>query len=185
MKTRAITYLILILLSSSYLFSQDDTHIKLYKFETAKEKKIKNNRFVNVTLDENHWLSGQIVSKTDSFLFITYNYETVIEENDSIRKITNYDVVDYDSESCVGLNLNDIDYIDYDTQVGWISASIGSLSLLTALIVAPLVSYGYKSGEFNSERYLNIMKYSLPTAAVGFSLYFAFGNRKFSVRPMN
>ena len=185
MKTKAITYLILILLSSSYVFSQDDNHINLYKHGTAKERKIKKNRFVKVTLDENHWFSGQIISKSDSFLYITYNYETLIEENDSITKVTNYDVIDYDSESCVGLNLNDIDYVDYETQFGLVSATVGSLSLLTALVVAPLVSYGYKSGEFNSDRYLNIMKYSLPTAAVGFSLYFAFGNRKFSIRPMN
>ena len=84
MKTKAIAYLILILLSSNYAFSQDDNHINLYKYGTAKERKIKKNRFVKVTLDENHWFSGQIISKTDSFLYITYNYETVIEENDSI-----------------------------------------------------------------------------------------------------
>jgi hypothetical protein len=187
MTTRAIALLTLILFSSTICYSQEgDSHLTLYKYGTSKTRKIKKEKFVTVNMNSQYQTyGGFILDVSDSNLCITKEYHTRFLETDTTEIEVNYSYTGSNLGPTIQLSLSDVNYVKYEPEARTVFASIGAFSLLTSLIVAPLVSFGYKTGEFNSDRYLTIMKYSLPLTAVGFSLSIVFGSRKFSVRPMN
>lgn len=185
---RTILTIALIILFVPFFSSgqKNKSYLKVYKYGTTKEKRIKSEMFVDVTInDEKETYSGYLMGISDSILLITYDYHKQLIRTDSSQTVVTYSRTDMEDASTIQLNLSSVDYISHETQTGFISASLGAASLLTTLVIAPLVSYRFKDGVFNSERYLNIMKFSLPATIVGFTLYYSFGSKKYSVRPMN
>lgn len=182
-----LTISLIILFTPLFSLGQkDSTHIRVYKYGTSKEKRIKSERFVDVKLnDDKGEFSGHLMEISNSNLYITYDYHKQIIKTDSSVTLVSYTRTDFDDASTIQLNLSNIDYISYETRTGLIAASLGAASLFTTLIIAPIVSYRFKDGGFNSDRYLNIMKFSLPATVIGLTVYYSFGSKKYSVRPMN
>jgi hypothetical protein len=186
MKTTLILFISILFICDFSHGQKDSTHIKLYKYDSSREKLVKRETYLTVLLDDDKIIyNGKLIDKTDSFLLITYDYYQEKIKTDSTETFKSYRRIDEKEAPIVKIKLDDINYVSKESNTGLVFAGMGGLSLITSLIVAPLVSYSFRTGEFNSDRYLNIMKFSLPATALGFTFYYTFGNKKYSVRPMN
>ena len=67
-------------------------------------------------------------------------------------------------------------------QTNNLGALITTLSALSALVAAPLVSIKYREGGFNGDRYLRVAGYSLAATGVGVALMIGSKKRHYSIR---
>ncbi|MCB0588858.1 MAG: hypothetical protein KDD06_26450 [Phaeodactylibacter sp.] len=86
----------------------------------------------------------------------------------------------------VAYSIADISHLTYRNKgaEGWTNMGgiITTLGALNALVVAPLVSINYGSGEFNSEQYLRWAGYSLGATGVGVTLLLSSKKRHFEIQ---
>lgn len=126
---------------------------------------------------------GYLLQKSDqSLTFHVLSFEQQIQKHDRLVQ-RSFEPVTDSLEIIQEIRLDNIDFVSRQTNVGGMCVLTGTLACLTAVFVAPLVSFNYRNGTFNSNRYLNIMKFSLPTAAVSLGIYYAFGSRTFHITP--
>jgi hypothetical protein len=68
--------------------------------------------------------------------------------------------------------------------VSSVSAGLSAAGYLTALIIAPLISINYKTGDFNSDRYYKVAGAGLITVGVTLPLALIFSGRTFELKDL-
>jgi hypothetical protein len=127
-------------------------------------------------------IQGQLISISDSGIVIDLTYqETRTSYNDSIVEVKLYaDFVPVpNNKQRILIPNNNIQYIKYSPKSRVSMGLLGSAGLLTAAIIAPLISINYSTGTFNSSIYFSTVVPSLITATISFATYFSFHTRKF------
>jgi|GEM_PF-1994135 len=85
------------------------------------------------------------------------------------------------------IDLNNMPEIGFSTNTSDALESISafgmSFGVFTALIVAPLISINYKSGEFRDQRYYKIAGYSLGVSAISLPLFLFSGSKSYTIIP--
>lgn len=85
------------------------------------------------------------------------------------------------------IDLNNMPEIGFSTNTSDALESIlvlgMSFGVFTALIVAPLISINYKSGEFRDQRYYKIAGYSLGVAAISLPLFLFSESKSYTIIP--
>ena len=80
------------------------------------------------------------------------------------------------------IDIKSIEYLNYTPKIRSVFETFEGLSMVTLLLVAPLISYNYSNGTFNGERYLSIAGPSLLTTATFAALIFSFDGRKVKIK---
>jgi hypothetical protein len=135
-----------------------------------------------------HTVSGWIREMTDSTLEVDADNETEIKTNDQKQRTTItrersfYDTAGFTQNDRVSIDLRTIKYMQYSgpSRSNWHTAAglMLTLSSVTALLIAPLVSVNYRNGNFNSQRYYGYTLCGLGGIAVGIPI-------SLSTRPKN
>ncbi len=128
-----------------------------------------------------HYLGGSFKELNDSSFVFIKNYEELeISNLDSSFQQT----IRFPKEEITYLPIDKIKYIEYYQNGGDIFNAIGGISLLSAIIIAPLVSINYSKGTFNSDRYFSIVKPSLIGLAIGLPLSYPFTSKRLVIKPI-
>ena len=174
-------------------FSQDDGRIKLYNAKNGKEKMVKYSKIDQFNFNEPEeddldysyqFYSGGLVKESVDSLFIrpdSYSYyrSYLTEGVDSTISIDeNYYEFDYN----IGISKKNISTLTYTPNAKFFGFGFAYISLMSAMMVAPLVSLKYfNKGTFNTERYLNVAKFSLLGVAAGVSFSLFFPDREYTL----
>lgn len=143
------------------------------KYNNGKIKKLKQGTYIEVVSynkDTTHIQSGDLIDLNDSLLIINMSFEDfkLVKENFTFSK---YFI--YETPYKTSIPINSIDYLSYESKGLFVFASLGGVSLFTALIIAPLVSIDRSApNNFNSKRYTSIMRPALIGTAVGLTIGF-------------
>ena len=141
------------------------------------------------------WISTEKKSKVSDYSDDANYYVDAIDSlmSDSIIKVhtTNEIISTHDSDGFLSkktkynrsyiynaplteIKLSEISYISYNgsqsLKLHNVSKNIGWISLISALIVAPLVSINYKHSDFDKQRYFNVAGISLGTMTLSFTI---------------
>lgn len=119
---------------------------------------------------------GYIVAFKDSILTLnSVGLNTIYQTNSGVKK---FDGVALDNVR-VDLNINKIEEIE--NFKGWFMAPalVGWLSLVSAVVVSPLVSI--KAHSFDTDRFLKVGGISLGAAALSMTVAYGFGRHSFYV----
>lgn len=166
---KAITSVLIILLSSYFVYAQSD-HLKLYKLPNKnKSISIRNGAYISIDIKS---FTVDSIHKVDIFegKFLNRNGDSVLIDLE--KRITNTrlgdkfvnqnilsrgigpDQVPFKQES---IALGDINGIIYQNKSAIAFSKIGTAlfltSFFTATLIAPLASINYGKGTFNLERY--------------------------------
>ena len=144
---------------------------------TLKEKVDSNDTAIN----KNYYGSIDSVSKNELFIKVS-----------SMNTYTNSDLCSNsiyetfcDEKRVEVLQLDDIDYIYHQSPVaGKSTGLVGTILIasgITALVVAPLVSINYDTGDFNKDRYYKVAGFGLGGLAVTIPLVIALQGKKYRI----
>ena len=86
-------------------------------------------------------------------------------------------------ETQITLAKSSIHYVQKSNYFRYLCYGFTYISISSALIIAPLVGINYKAGGFNSNRYGQVVKYSLLAAASGIAVSFFFPERTYRFSP--
>ncbi|GIV40843.1 MAG: hypothetical protein KatS3mg034_0153 [Vicingaceae bacterium] len=176
MRLIVLTYLLFVVI---YVFSQESDiprnkqKFEFEKYNNGKIKKLKQGTYIEVVSynkDTTHIQSGDLIDLNDSLLIINMSFEDfkLVKENFTFSK---YFI--YETPYKTSIPINSIDYLSYESKGLFVFASLGGVSLFTALIIAPLVSIDRSApNNFNSKRYTSIMRPALIGTAVGLTIGF-------------
>lgn len=115
---------------------------------------------------------GYITSFKDSILTLTTRgLNTVYYTKDGVKKL---DRVGLDSAT-VNLNIKEIEEIENFRRWFTAPATIGWLSLVSAIVVSPLVSTNFKAKTFDTDKFVKVSGVSLGTAAISLTIAYGFG----------
>lgn len=130
-------------------------------------------------------LSGRIDSLNDSSLVFEFESESTFIEykNGMVSNIQNnwncFECREYSTSQGYGVATVDLKLLtklDYSTRarsnLNSFGTVISTFSMITTLVVAPLVSINYRQGGFNSQRYFTIAGAGLAGLSVGIPLIF-------------
>jgi hypothetical protein len=168
----------LFLLVFSLLFALEvkgkEKHRIAYDFErfNGKTKKIKAGRYIEIFLEHKeyelkHFVAGKLKEVTDSSIIIIAkeDYLETSSNNTSYLEKTFYE-----NDSILSILKADIQYISYLPHSFTASIYASSASILTGLIIAPLISIDWTDrNNFHAIRYRNTVNYSLIGIVVGMS----------------
>lgn len=123
-------------------------------------------------------LQGYIVNLNKTAVTYDISTETVyLRLKNGFESRTNNDYTSFDysgNDNLRNINLKNLNYINYTSPSRDFFRTFGSattfLSVLTTVIVAPLVSINYKNGGFNKDRYFTIAGSGLIGLSVGIPL---------------
>lgn len=150
--------------------------IEFEKYHSGKTKKLKQGHFLEVVLsnkDTSHVQSGELIGLNDSFLIIDLSYEelNLDKENYTFRESFHYE-----TPTKIFIPIHSIERLSYESKGSMVFAAIGSISMLTALFIAPIASIDKSEpNNFNSKRYTNLIKPALIGTAIGLTVYYTFG----------
>ena len=180
MRQIVLTYLLLVGLN---VFSQESDIPKIKqkfefeKYNNGKIKKLKQGSYMEVVSynkDTTHIQSGDLIDLNDSLLIIEMSFEDFKMDKENYTFSENFV---YETPYKTSIPINSIDYVSYESKGSFVFASLGGVSLLTALIIAPLASIDRSApNNFNSNRYTSIMGPALIGTAVGLTVYYIIGS---------
>lgn len=166
-----------------------------YKFSNDKEVKVKlkTGQSLSIRLKDSIDDSKYILSSEEYF----EGYFSKIIDNSLIIKCWDHGKTLYYKDSVLQaytfakkqppfiatVDLDRIYYFECVRKSSVVFNTISLLSSITALVIAPAVSYNYSSGSFNSDRYLSILKPSVIGTALGFTIGLSLSSKKFKIRP--
>lgn len=112
----------------------------------------------SIIKDQNIRLSGYIENMSDtSVSFVVWSESMSLELKNGVSKNTETDYFFTYNWEYRDININNIEYVTYTSPARETLNSIGLIitgySVITTLLVAPLVSINYREGGFNSDRY--------------------------------
>jgi hypothetical protein len=196
-KTKVLCFVVCIL-GIGNLFGQEEPDLEaekklmLYSWTSNKVKFVNPNKIDYFKVD---------YSRTDSgYFYTTYNGEFISQTDDSIiidpssmsifKEFTKQDsLVSIDKdfyqfpETQITLAKSSIHYVQKSNYFRYLCYGFTYISISSALIIAPLVGINYKAGGFNSNRYGQVVKYSLLAAASGIAVSFFFPERTYRFSP--
>jgi hypothetical protein len=199
MTTAVKTFLVFVFTTFHFCaFGQSKDSVTIhsfYKFQSDKlvKVKLKPGQMIDIRLNEyvdtikgcavrKEYYTGYFSKLTDSTIVIKcFDHGKTINCKDSTIRINVMAEKHRDFNATI--NLDRIYYIELTRKSSSAFFYIGIVSVVTALVVAPAVSYNYSTGTFNSERYLSIMKPCLIGTALGFSYAITIGNKNLKIRP--
>lgn len=115
---------------------------------------------------------GYIINFKDSILTISdYGLNTVQQKADGTRQL---DRVGLDNVT-YNINIRQIEEIENFRKWFMAPAAIGWLSLISAVVVSPLVPTNFKTGTFNTNKFLKISGTCLGTTAISLTIAYGFG----------
>jgi len=176
-------FLILIVIFFSDFFAQAQTSLNL----TSKSKKyrIKANEdcsfytvpFSNDTIKNYYNIYfGRILSYNDSALTIKATGLNTISSTKAGIPVV--DKIGYwpTDNVIVNLNIKNLEEIENFRNWFYVPAAVGCLSLISTVIVSPLVSMNFKSSSFNTEKFYKVGGVSLGTSVISMTLAYKFGH---------
>jgi hypothetical protein len=169
--------LLILIISSSHLSAQTSLTLtsknKRYKIKSGEECNITTIPFSNDTVKNYYQIHiGYIINFKDSVLTIKdYGLNTVQQKADGTKQL---DRVGLDDVT-YNINIRQIEEIENFRKWFMAPAAIGWLSLISAVVVSPLVSTNFKTGTFDADKFLKISGTSLGTTAISFSIAYGFG----------
>jgi hypothetical protein len=168
---------VVLLFSSSLLSAQTSLTLisknKKYKIKFDEECNINTIPFSNDTVKNYYQIHiGYIINFKDSILTIKdYGLNTVQQKTDGTQQL---DRVGLDNVT-YNINIRQIEEIENFRKWFMAPTAIGWLSLISSVVVSPLVSTNFKTGTFNTDKFLKISGVSLGTSAISFSIAYGFG----------
>lgn len=170
--------IILILIFFNTLLSAQTSLIlisknKKYKIKSGEECNINTIPYSNDSVKNYYQIHiGYIMNFKDSILTTKdYGLNTVQQKTDGTRQL---DRVGLDNVT-YNINIRQIEEIENFRKWFMAPAAIGWLSLLSAVVVSPLVSTNFKTRTFNTDKFLKIGGVSLGTTAISLSIAYGFG----------
>lgn len=122
-----------------------------------------------------HIYIGEVEQLNDSTILLNMRAKNTIYVNPDqtlrIDKIPD----DLVSREKINLRLNEIEKIENYRSWFYTPSTIGWLSLVSGIVVSPLISIDYKNGSFNSQRFLKTSAISLGIAAPSLLIAYKFG----------
>ena len=156
------------------------------RWKNTTKKKLKAGKGIEVVLkegDSSHTIYGFLSDANERSLRIVPQWEIIsFDTCDFLSSSTTY----YFENSLATIPVNNIKSLEYDANYPLIPYSLGYLSLITATVVAPLVSIDKNSpNKFNSQRYKSIVFPSLIGAGIGFTIGYSLsgGKNRFKLKP--
>lgn len=139
----------------------------------------------SLTSEIHSTFNGKLMSVDTISIRISLSYESISTEykdGSTMNLQRDYSYLKYNNtENFKKVDLKNIKYISYTSPTRYFFESIGgptvSISVLTTLFIAPLVSINYKNGDFNKARYYKVAGIGLVGVAVSIPLL-AFSNPK-------
>jgi hypothetical protein len=153
------------------------------KFHNNRIKKLKQGRYLDVYLNSNdttHTQNGDLIDLNDSVLTIEMSSESFSVETDNHSFSEDF----YSKDTIIHIPINTIKHLRYEAKGTLIGPVTSSVSLFTALILAPLISIDRSQpNNFNSKRYTTVVIPALIGAGVGLTLSFTIGfNTKLKIK---
>lgn len=163
-----------------------ETKYEFERWNNSHKKKLKSGKGIKIEMkegDSTHVIYGRLYEVTDNSISIVPSWERIKVDTNEFHysKITNNFV-----NSLATIATKNINSIRHDAKYVMIPFSIGFLSMISATVVAPLVSIDKNSpNNFNSKRYKSIVLPSLIGVGAGFSLGYILGGGKnrFKLKP--
>ena len=178
---RQIIYIFLLFSNLVVLSQEPDTlntkqKFKFEKYNNGRIKKLKKGSYIEVVSynkDTSHIQSGDLLDLNDSLLTIDICFEDFKIDKDNYTFNENFI---YETPYKISIPINSIDYLSHPSNGYVVFSSIGAVSLLTTLIIAPLASIDRSEpNNFNGKRYTNIMRPALIGTAIGLTISYTFG----------
>jgi len=142
-----------------YLVNAADSTKQILINNTAVDLTLKNIDFDTSVIEYQHiHLNGNLENITDtSVSFVVWSESINLELKNGATKNTETEYYFTENWEYRDININNIEYVTYTSPAKETLATIGTIisaySVITTLLVAPLVSIKYREGGFNSERY--------------------------------
>jgi hypothetical protein len=179
------------------LTAQIDSVVKydFFGYRNNKIHRLKTGRFLTVYMRDTieagteakiyEKTEGDLISRTDSFLLIDFseNKTSYFYKDSSKTTTTNARYDEYPGPFITKIPYERINYLEYEPKVTPIFGGIAAISLITALVIAPLASYNFSKQTFNSFKYLSIVKPSLFVFSVGMTINLSFNHRRLNLKP--
>lgn len=196
-KTKLLFFIVcLIALSNSFGQEEPDLEaekkLTLYAWRNNKVKLVNPTKIDYFILDYSRSDSGYFYTEYYGE-FISQTKDSIIIEPSSISIMKEYkkqdSLVSIDKdfyafpETQITLAKSSIHYVQNTNFFKYLCYGFTYVSVSSALIVAPLIGINYKTGGFNSNRYGQVVKYSLLAAASGIAVSFFFPERTYRFSP--
>jgi hypothetical protein len=128
--------------------------------------------------------NGEFISQTDDSIIIAPSSMSITKEFKEQDSLVSIDKDFYQfPETQITLAKSSIHYVQNTNYFRYLCYGFTYISISSALIVAPLVGINYIAGGFNSNRYGQVVKYSLLAAASGIAVSFFFPERTYRFSP--
>lgn len=159
-----------------------------FEFENYKNgrlRKIKSGSPIDVYLnaeDTIHIQYGGLLGLNDTILTLELWDEDleIYSANSYYIESTSF----YYTPKTIAIPASTIKYITYESRAASMSYGIAGLSLITAVIIAPLASIDRdEPHNFNTKRYSKIMKPALLGLGIGLTLSYTLDNQNFMIIP--
>lgn len=197
---RKLLLFIVCLLAIGNSFGQDESDqeseqkLTLYAWRNNKVKLVKPSKIDYFILDYSRSDSGyfyteyygEIISQTKDSIIIEPSSMSIFKEYKKQDSLVSIDKDFYGfPETQITLAKSSIRYVQNTNYFRFLCYGFTYISISSALIVAPLVGINYKAGGFNSNRYGQVVKYSLLAAASGITISFFFPEHTYRFSPKN
>jgi hypothetical protein len=192
----AVTFLLIFI--CNICAGQDSSSIYVHSWKNQKKvAAISRGEYLDLELDYSDSLkanklapttfSGHFLFMKDSMLFLSMVQEEMTLKKPNGRKKES--LIYYTFSDSLGtevegeirkINIARITSISYSKQkpIGDIGVFIAGMSVLTALVIAPLVSVNFKNGDFRQDRYYDILAGCGAGLTIGLPLGFIFMKNK-------
>lgn len=191
-----ITFSILYFFFSNVVAQKDSVSTKHKKkkfefdlLEYEKTKKLKEGKYIHVKSfvgDSIIFHEGNLTNLSNDSIFLDIMTEKIVigDENKVGEQLIHYQIKEFPENEKMGIPIIKNQEITYYSTAYNISASFFIGSILSGVILAPLVSINKsKPHNFNTKRYVDVVKYSFLSAAVFCSFTIITTSPKLKAKP--
>lgn len=117
---------------------------------------------------------GKLLNFTDSVITLSAGFYNTGTKKNNEKFVYDYQILP--SETIIKINIRNINSIQIEKKWYSIPMVIGISSLVSAIIVSPIISTNFKEKSFDTEKFMRAGGYSLLTSVVGLTITYKLYN---------